>query len=103
MDLARNERYRQENLKDRLRYYILQGEYLRKLQEMYKESNIINQNLQIAYQQYHKNRYTMRKDRADQKSLLDRIEFLQKQQKDIQQDISSTLVQLEKLENKNGN
>ncbi len=101
MDPVRNERKRQENLKDRLRYYVLQGEYLRKLQEMYKESNIINQNLQLSYQQYHESRYSTGKD-DEQKSLMDRINFLQKQLKDIQRDISNTMTQLEKLENDNG-
>ncbi len=101
MDLAGNERKRQENLKDRLRYYVLQGEYLRKLQEMYKEANIINQNLQLAYQQYHEKRYSSGIDGDDQKNLMDRISFLQKQQKDIQQDISNTMAQLERLEGKN--
>ncbi len=96
-----NERKRQENLKDRLRYYVLQGEYLRKLQEMYKESNIINQNLQLSYQEYHESRYSTRKD-DEQKSLMDRINFLQKQLKDIQRDINNTMTQLEKLENNNG-
>ncbi len=100
MDLTRNDRTRQENLQDRLRYYVLQGEYLRKLQEMYKESNIINQNLQLSFQQYRKNRYSTGQDVDDKAIILERISFLQKQLREVHQDISNTLAQLEKLENR---
>ncbi len=98
MDLANNDQKKLGDLRGRLRYYVLQGEYLRKLQEMYKESNIINQNLQLSYQQYHDNRYSAQNNGEDRSILLKRIQFLQNQLRDIQQDINNIMSQLEKLE-----